>query len=403
LEEIVLPEVLAKQGYISMMVCDCPHILKNGYHYDRGFEGFEWIRGQESDRWKTYPEAPEHPCNASKIRGPEELQKHHRRNVADWRREADRFVAKSMTVACEWLEQNYKRENFFLYVDTFDPHEPWDAPQWYVDMYDPGYSGEVVDYPLYSYYADFLSEAELKHCRALYAGEVTLVDRWVGRLFAKIEDLDLLDNTMVLFTSDHGFLHGEHGIIGKCLLIGKDERPLCIPLYEEISHIPLIISHPGAPVGRCSAIVQPMDIMPTILELAGIDIPESVHGKSFARILSGKEQKRRNFAVSAPYLKEAGGLVTIVKNQYAAVFYPENKGEVRNKAVDGYYEIPKKDRRAEDLLFDLSQSPAQEKSIAGKHPEIMTELRNDLLDFLAEVNTADDIVALWRGTSKHSS
>ncbi|MFH1550519.1 MAG: sulfatase-like hydrolase/transferase, partial [Planctomycetota bacterium] len=314
---------------------------------------------------------------------------------------ADRFVARSMTVACEWLEQNYKRENFFLYVDVLDPHEPWNAPQWYVDMYDPGYSGEVIDYPLYAS-TDFLSEAELKHCRALYAGEVTLVDRWAGRLFERIEDLGLFDNTMVLFTSDHGFLHGEHGIIGKCL-VGKDERLSYIPLYEEINHIPLIVFHPGAAVGRCSAVVQPMDIMPTILELAGIDIPESVHGKSFARILADKEQKHRDFAVSAPYLKGAGVPVTVVKNQYTAIFYPENKGEgaLRDKAVDGYDKVQMKDSQAVDLLFDLSKSPAQEKSIAGDRPEIMTELRNDLLDFLVEVNTADDIVASWRGTSKH--
>ncbi|MFH1550954.1 MAG: sulfatase [Planctomycetota bacterium] len=399
LEEIVLPEVLGKQGYASMMVCDCPHILKDGYHYDRGFDGFEWIRGQESDRWKTYPEAPEHPCDVSKIRGSVKIQKHHRRNVADWRKEADRFVARSMTVACEWLEQNYKRDNFFLYVDTFDPHEPWDAPQWYVDKYDPGYNGEVIDYPLYSS-TDFLSEAELKHCKALYAAEVTLVDRWAGRLFAKIEDLGLFDNTMVLFTSDHGFLHGEHGIIGKCLLLGKEERPLCIPLYEEISHIPLLISCPGASAGRSPAIVQPMDIMPTMLELAGAGIPGSVHGKSFAGILSGREQKHRDFAVSAPFLKEAGGLATVVKDKYTAVFYPSNKGEIRDKSFDGYYEMPERDKQAEDLLFDLSELPVQENSIAGKHPEIMTELRKDLLGFLAEINTSSDIVALWRGTSK---
>ncbi|MFH1550614.1 MAG: sulfatase-like hydrolase/transferase, partial [Planctomycetota bacterium] len=82
LDEIVLPEVLGKQGYLNMMVCDCPHILENGYCYNRGFDGYEWIRGQENDRWKTSPEAPEHPCDASKIRGSVKIQKHHRRNVA---------------------------------------------------------------------------------------------------------------------------------------------------------------------------------------------------------------------------------------------------------------------------------------------------------------------------------
>ncbi len=397
LDEVVLPEVLGREGYLSMMVCDCPHILEDGYHYDRGFDGFEWIRGQESDRWKTYPEAPEHPCDAAKTRNADMLQKCHRRNVADWRREADRFVARTMTAACEWLEQNYRRENFFLYVDTFDPHEPWDAPQWYVDMYDPGYRGEVIDYPLYAY-IDFLSEAELKHCRALYAAEVTLVDRWAGRLFEKIEDLGLLNNTMVLFTTDHGFLHGEHGIMGKSLIA---ERLTYIPLYEEINHIPLIVFLPGGFAGRCHAVVQPMDIMPTVLDLAGIHIPETVHGKSFANVLRGKKQKHRDFAVSAPHLKGAGVPVTVVKNQYSAILYPKGGGEKElvDRAVDGYEKRQARDRQVRDLLFDLSESPAQEISIAEDRPEVMAKLRNDLLDFLLEVNTAEDIVAQWRGTS----
>ena len=57
-EEVVLQQVLSDTGYVTMMVCDCPHIVENGYHYDRGFTGFEWIRGQETDRWRTHPDSP---------------------------------------------------------------------------------------------------------------------------------------------------------------------------------------------------------------------------------------------------------------------------------------------------------------------------------------------------------
>jgi arylsulfatase A-like enzyme len=390
-DETVLAEVLGKEGYLSMMVCDCPHILKDGYRYDRGFDGFEWIRGQESDRWKTYPEAPEHPCNPNKIRGAERLQMRHRRNVAHWQKEADRFVARTMTCACEWLEHNYKREKFFLYVDTFDPHEPWDAPQWYVDMYDPGYKGEIIDYPLYAY-TDFLSEAELKHCRALYAAEVTLVDRWVGKLFEKVEDLGLLKNTLVIFTTDHGFLHGEHGIIGKSLI--SLEGFSYIPLYEEINHIPLIVSIPDRSLGRSDAIVLPMDIMPTILELTNIDNPESVHGKSFASVLLGKNKKHRDFAVSAPYLRSEGVPVTVVRDKWAGILYPKISGEetLVDKAVDGYEKKQMGESQAKDLLFDLSESTSQEHSVAETNPEIMAELRKNFINFLSEINAEQDII-----------
>jgi len=395
-DETVLADVLASNGYVSMMVCDCPHILENGYHYDRGFDGFEWVRGQESDRWKTYPEAPEHPCDPAKIRSAERLQKLHRRNVAHWQYESDTFVARTMTTAARWLEHNYKRDKFFLYVDTFDPHEPWDAPQWYVDMYDPGYTGQAVDYPLYSA-VDFLTEAELEHCRALYAAEVTLVDRWVGVLLQKIKDLGLLKNTMVIFTTDHGFLHGEHGIIGKSL-ISKNYFSY-IPLYEEINHIPFIVCYPGAKPRRSQALVQPMDVMPTLIHLSKTDDPGTMHGKSMAGVLLGKCNEHHPFAVSAPYLESESCPVTVVKGCWTAVLYPRQQTgkKLVDKAVDGFEKVQDADKEGDgDLLFDVESDPAQEHNVKAQHPDVIAELRKDLVHRLEEVGTAGEIVERWR-------
>ncbi len=395
-DEVVLSEVLGNKEYLSMMVCDCPHILENGYHYDRGFDGFEWIRGQESDRWKTHPEVPEHPCNPAKIRGADMLQKKHRRNVYGWQYESDRFVARTMTQACNWLEDNYRRKNFFLYVDTFDPHEPWDAPQWYVDLYDPGYKGEVVDYPLYAH-TDFLTGSELKHSRALYAAEVTLVDRWVGRLLEKIKDMGLMDNTVIFLTTDHGFLLGEHHIIGKSLL--EPDNFSYIPLYEEINHIPLIVSVPGLEKGaRCKAVVQPMDIMPTILDIAGIDVPATVHGKSFARTLQHPGQQHRDIAFSAPYLDSPDGIATVVYERFTGIIHPFAASTIsssKDLAVDGYEKETKGRTASKDLLFDIEKDMRQEKDIAGKNPELLQRMRNRFVSFLRDIGTDDKIVRRW--------
>ena len=396
-DEIVLADVLGAAGYTTMMVCDCPHILENGYRFDRGFTGFEWIRGQESDRWKTHPASPDEPCDPVKIRGGGSLRYRHRRNVAGWRREADRFVARTMTAACDWLEDNYQRERFLLYVDTFDPHEPWDAPQWYVDMYDPGYAGQVVDYPLYWYTADFLTDEELNHCRGLYAAEVTLVDRWVGRLLEKTEDLGLLENTTVIFTTDHGFLHGEHGIMGKSLK--EPNGPFTyIPLYEEINHIPMLVRSPGTTSGKTAAIVQPMDIFPTIADLADVEIPKTVHGRSFAGILQGTATTHRECAFSAPYLLGDTKPVTVSKGKYTGILYSRGKGRADriDRAVDGYEKRLASDPNAVDLLFDLTESPAQDISVADQHPDIMAEMRYHLLDFLREIGATDELVSQWR-------
>jgi arylsulfatase A-like enzyme len=396
-DEVVLAQVLSDAGYTTMMIADCPHILEAGYYYERGFDGWEWIRGQESDRWKTSPEAPASPCDPTKTRNPSLLARQHRRAAAHWRYEKDRFVARTMATACEWLEDNYRHEKFFLYVDTFDPHEPWDAPQWYVDMYNPGYAGEVVDYPHYAYTKDFLTEAELKHCRALYAAEVSLVDRWTGRLLDRIGDLGLLDDTMVLFTTDHGFLHGEHGIMGKAL-IGTDDVFRYIPLYEEINHIPLVVHLPGGAAARREAVVQPFDVMPTMLELAGVEIPETVHGKSFAGVLRGKGDTHREFAVSSPNVKEAIAVATVVKGRWAAAIRPKYGTDEKapDSAVDGRPKTQAAADKAADLLFDVEADPAQAHDVAAKNPKVLAELRADFVATLEAAGTDPASVDAWR-------
>jgi len=397
LDEVVLAQVLSDAGYKTMMLLDCPHLLENGYHYDRGFEGFEWIRGQESDRWKTAPEAPKSPCDPAKIRAADHLEKCHRRVAAHWRYEKDRFVARTMTAACEWLEENRNGRDFFLYVDTFDPHEPWDAPQWYVDMYNPGYTGQVVDYPRYDYAAEFLTGDELEHCRALYAAEVTLVDRWVGRLFEKIEDLGLLDDTMVLFTTDHGFLHGEHGIMGKAL-INEKEGLRYVPLYEEINHIPFMVHVPGNTAGRTGAIVQPCDIMPTILKLAGVEVPATVQGRSFANVLRGETDTHREFAVSSPHLKVPTTVATVVKGRWTAAIHPKHVIEETgtDSAVDGRPKTQATAGERADLLFDIEADPGQERDVAAAHPGVLAELRADFVATLDAADTAHAVIDLWR-------
>jgi arylsulfatase A-like enzyme len=395
-DEVVLAEVLGEAGYTSMMACDCPHILENGYHYDRGFDGFEWIRGQESDRWRTHPETPDHPCDPAKIRDPRRLQALHRRNVAGWRYEADTFVAQTMTAAARWLEDNYGRDRFFLYVDTFDPHEPWDAPQWYVEMYDPGYKGEIVDYPRYAK-TDYLTPEELKHCRALYAAEVTLVDRWIGMLLQKVGDLGLLEDTVVLVTTDHGFLHGEHGIIGKALI--SPDSFTYIPLYEEINHIPFIVSYPGVGARRSQALVQPLDVMPTFLELAGAADPGTIHGASFSAVLRGERDDHRDYAISTPYLRSETCPVTVVKDQRAGVLYPK-RGQgagLVDRAVDGYKKTQDTATvEVTDLLFDLQTDPGQSTNIADRHPDVTADLRHLLIGHLTELGTDEEIVDRWR-------
>lgn len=401
-QEPVVAELLSRAGYVTMMVADCPHILEDGYHFDKGFDGWEWIRGQESDRWKTSPEETRSPCPEEKIRNHEWINRRHRRNVAQWRFEEERFVARTMAEACRWLESNYKRP-FFLYVDTFDPHEPWDAPSWYVDMYDPGYEGHVVDYPQYSR-TDFLTPEELRHARALYSAEVTLVDRWVGRLFQKVEDLGLFRNSMLLFTADHGFLLGEHGIIGKALLEygASGNRYTQIPLYSEISRVPWIVRVPGGGSGRRNALVQAPDIMATLLDYAGVEPPQPMDGRSFRPVLEGGRDAHRDIAVSSPAILRGGlGDVqpTVTDGRWA--YYPvgkplETSGEdAVDRGVDG---LEKRwyGREYVPLLFDRETDPAEEHDLLAARADVAAGFHARFLDLLREWKTREDLREAWR-------
>ena len=395
--EVVLAQVLSAAGYTTMMVCDTPHILQHGYNYSRGFTGFEWIRGQENDHWRTSPREVTLPCAPHKLRSPDATVVQYLRNVATRRTEADYFVARSMSAAMQWLEESANQTPFFLYVDTFDPHEPWDPPKWYVDLYDPGYEGEEVIYPQYAP-CDYLSDEEMKHMRALYAGEVTLVDRWVGKLLQRVDDLGLRGDTTVFFTTDHGFYHGEHGLTGKSLILGDAFGH--VPLYEEVSHIPLIVRTPDGLAGkRASAVVQPPDIMPTILELAGVSIPPTVQGRSFAPVLRGDRDDHRSLAVASPSITSAIGhrYSTVVADEWALICRGEEAATGRistTSAVDSVQRVEAAvlPGAGGPELYHLPSDPGQRSNVIQKHREVARSLHQRYLDFLSELGTAKELV-----------
>lgn len=400
-DEVVLAECLGRQGYTSMMVADTPHILENGFHYDRGFDGWEWIRGQESDRWRTDPDIPTLPASPDKIRSPQHLAQTHLRNVAHRQLEEDYFAPNTMIEASRWLERHYgSRRPFLLYVDTFDPHEPWDAPRWYVEAYDAGYEGEEVTYPRYAK-SDFLTEAELRHVRALYAAEVTMVDRWVGHLLNRLEDTGFADDTCVMLTSDHGFLHGEHGYVGKSL-IGPGGLS-ALPLWDEISHIPLIVHTPGGRTGRTNAYAQLSDMMPTMLELADAPIPPTVQGRSFAPVLQGEADSLHETALSFPFLVVggyAGVAITLTTDDwtYISAGLPVEFAAVNGVdtyLIDGLRKglCPVPD--AQDLLYDRRADPLQQNNLASQRTDVTRELRREIQQQLTRLGTNPDIVRCW--------
>jgi arylsulfatase A-like enzyme len=368
-DEVILSQLLRQAGYVTMLIVDTPHMIRDAHYFDRGFDGWWWIRGQEHDRYMTNrPDAPE---ERQKALGRQYLQ-----NVSMRMFEEDYFVAQTMTSAVKWLELNYdQHKKFFLHIDTFDPHEPWDPPRWYADMYDPGWKGGEVPGGAYVVgvqrpAASELTEEQINHLRALYAGEVTLVDRWVGKLLQKIEDLGLLEDTVVIFTTDHGTYIGEHNYVGK--------RP---HLYEEVAHIPLIMRLPdsaGAPTGRRDEIVQSPDIMPTILELAGVKIPPTVQARSLLSIIQGESEEERSVAVSSASLvgQRLPDWITVTSKRWALLASHKESG-------------------VKSELYDLSRDPQETENLIDEEPEVADDLRLEMIKLLRSWGAKEETLRKW--------
>ena len=380
-DEIILSQILRQSEYTTMLIVDTYHMIRDEQYYDRGFDGWWWIRGQEEDRYMTNPTRESE--DRRRAMGTRYLQ-----NVSLRKFESDYFVAQTMTAAVRWLELNYdQHEKFFLHIDTFDPHEPWDPPKWYADMYDPDWKGGGVMGGAYvpgvkRPVASDLTCDELNHIKALYAGEVTLVDRWIGMFLQKIEDLGLYENTAVIFTTDHGTYLGEHGYIGK--------KPR---LYEEVTHIPLIIRLPnseGCVNKRCQALVQPPDLMPTILELAGIQLPETVQGKSLLPLMREEVDQKREISVSSSGLVKPRPVVdqpwiTVTSEEWAFLAVRDDSPLVDELG-----------RKVEPELYHLPTDPQQTNNLYNKEKDIAQELQSNMIQFLKSLGAREEILLNWR-------
>jgi arylsulfatase A-like enzyme len=191
----------------------------------------------------------------------------------------------------KWLETRPAEKPFFLYVHTIDPHVPYIPPRKYWMLYDKGpYTGPVQAAQTASLLENVksgkqtLSDRDKFRLEALYDGEITYHDDQIIRLHDALKRMGLLEDTLIVITSDHGEEFFEHGKVGH----GHS-------LYEELVHVPLLVRLPGATAGpgiHSSAEISLVDILPTACETLGVECPEGVEGESLLPLLKGREHDR---------------------------------------------------------------------------------------------------------------
>jgi arylsulfatase A-like enzyme len=263
-----------------------------------------------------------------------------------------------------WLADNAGAP-FFLFVHFFDPHGPYDPPPPYDLMYDPSYSGNL-DGDWYALSPDEKREltedpVEVAHMSARYAGEVSYADANVGVLLARLEELGLLERTLVVLTSDHGESLTEHGYY-------FDHGAY---LYEVSLGVPLIVRLPGGENGgtRREELVTLADIAPTTLDYLGISNARDTDGRSVANLCfspaagEGFAERVVHSAVHRGDTRDEASLLSVrtLGHKFIRTSAHLENGET----------VPQLEE-----LYDLSSDPGETLSLAASEPGLLLELRS---------------------------
>jgi arylsulfatase A-like enzyme len=229
----------------------------------------------------------------------------------------------------------------------FDPHEPWDAPVRFQKMYRDQYPYERYLFG-YGVRNSDIRPDDLPVIRDLYAAEVTFSDYCIGRLLKRVEQLGLMNDTVIAFSTDHGTHLGEEGCVQKTPAL----------LNGCVTHIPLIIRHPDKKFAkkRVDGLVSAVDFMPTFLALLGIDDYKNVDGKNIWELVRGE----------VPPLHDD---VYTVFNTF---------GAIHNLDWHYFQHIRGNDKGKGPCLYDLKNDPNQTRNVVKDFPEVAKDLRKKL-------------------------
>lgn len=327
-----MPEILKQNGIYTHLVSDHHHYWEDGgANFHPRYNTFEFIRGQEGDHWKGelrepgMPETVELPSNM----GGRKIGEYVRQ---DWINrsyitcENDFPMVQTFERGMEFIQTNLDEDNWFLQIETFDPHEPFNTPQKYKDLYPHDYKGKHFDWPPYAPVTQ--TPEEVEHARCEYKALLTMCDEYLGRVLDLMDEKDMWKDTLLIVNTDHGFLLGEHDWWAKCKA----------PFYNEVAHTPLFIWDPRVRIRneRRKSLVQTMDLAPTILRFFGLTPTEDMEGRDLADTITSDKPVH-----DAIIYGIHGGHVNCTDGRYT---YMRGWGET-NEPVNNYTLMPSHVRR----------------------------------------------------------
>jgi arylsulfatase A-like enzyme len=349
-EQDTMSEILSELGYRTAFITDTYHHFKPSKNFHRGFQQWTWIRGQEVDPYRTGPATPKarqaaHIPDALKgnprlIR----LLRQYLLNNSYRMTEQDYYPARVFTEAARWVWDNQDAEKSFLVVDSFDPHEPWDPPAYYRRLYDS--DDDVVDviHSPYDRWEGRLTPRQVRRVQANYAGEVTMVDRWLGYFIETLRSTGWLEDTVVAVISDHGHNLGiDPGDKG---LISKQGHPMT----HAVADLVMMVRHPeGVSAGtKCDVLCYNHDLTSTLMAMIGVEPEQEMDGIDLGPMMFSNAEGRDHVTVAW------GPLITVITDEW---WY---NADVWGKAP---------------LLYAVREDPDLEHNLAGQYPDICEQLR----------------------------
>lgn len=381
-------EVLRKQGVYSHLSTDHYHYFEDGAgNYHTRYDSYDFQRGQEGDKWVPTLDAPIEKWRAQYHEKqhnftPGSLQMQNMANRERMLEESDFSSTKCFDEALSFVENHARSDQWVLQIETFDPHEPFVAPPGYRAQFQIKDDAPIFDWPHYDRYIDGLPENEL--LRQNYKALVQHCDTQLGRLLDTMDALAMWEDTMLIVTTDHGFLLGEHEWWAKNRM----------PCYNEVAQIPLFVAHPDhsdqAGTSR-TCLTQTIDLMPTLLDCFGQSPDIGTTARSLMPAMADAQADLREVLIYGYF----GGAVNITDGRYTYMRYPD---QMSAADLNEYTLMPahmltpfsKTELRETQLCADLAfadgypvmQIPVQESSLwySSHGPGGMADCQSVLFD-----------------------
>lgn len=308
-----MPELLKQSGVYTHLVTDHTHYWEDeGFGYHCRYQSFQFIRGQEGDPVYGKVDTMELQSQVEGRRVPY-LRVQDAVNRSHWKEKEDFPQFKTFQSGLDFLKENCQSDNWFLHIETFDPHEPFCAPDEFRVMYGlKTPSDQESDWPDYKQLTDSESFAYLKQYRKENMALVSFCSYHLEKILKAMDQYGLWNDTMLIVNTDHGFLLGEHGWLGKNTG----------PYYNEIVHIPLFLYDPRYKRQQMvnEELIQTVDIPATILDFFGVQRPDNMTGRA---IKDGMREIKREFAFWGLF----GGQLNVTDGRYIYMRAPVKEGQ----------------------------------------------------------------------------